>query len=504
MFDAEKLNSTPPTEVADKLQEQRMHSKNSAHRLEWMMSHENTEAISLAQSTYRIRKIKHHQTKRLDTFDQLRNTRFGLFYSNRLKQYAVVRLVVQWLWRNGYPIYVNHISPFFSNASKRRSRRWRPLIKLGEFARKKGTPICKLLDESVIETPEPKVFPSCDQGYIVSPHERYKFPEIYVATIRNGIIYGGSNLIMADGKVICHDLYNFESDYTSEELHGRTLIDPKSNRIRLLLYDEEPERIPSAAAFVDACAPNYAHWLTEVLPRICLFCSDERFKNIPIVVNEGLHKNIMESLLLVSGYEREVILLPIGRALRCDKLYITSVSGYVPFEWRKNRLSGFSHGLFSPMALRLLCKQLNGKSQKAEDQKWPEKIFLRRNSGYRKVINAIDVERVFFSRGYAIVEPEKLSFSQQVALFKNAKTIVSSSGAALANMIFTTQGSKIFILISKHPDTIYWYWQNIACASGKTVNYLFGKISESDLSGIHASFVVDLDDLVLLLSEAEE
>lgn len=382
--------------------------------------------------------------------------------------------------------------------------RWRPIVKLAEYAKSKTIPVYKLADEAAISTPEPKVFPSRDQGFIVSPHDRYKFPEVYVAVVSNGMIYGGSNLVLVDNRVICHDLYDFKNDYTSEELHGLTLIDPKSKRIRWLQHDEEPERIPAAAAFVDACAPNYAHWLTEVLPRLALFCADEQFKNIPIVVNDELHRNIMESLFLVVGPEREVILLPIGRALDCDHLHIVSVSGYVPFEWRKNKPSSCSHGLFSAPAFDILRNHLSGLAKEGNNRVWPEKIFLRRNSKYRNVVNASEIEQLFLSHGYVIVDPERLTFSQQVALFNNAKTIIGPSGAALANIIFAPKNSKVFILISKHPDTIYWYWQNIACVTGKTVNYVLGEIRDSVVSGIHASFIVDLGDLAAIVSEEQE
>jgi capsular polysaccharide biosynthesis protein len=397
------------------------------------------------------------------------------------------------MWRNGYHLYVNFFDAHLFN---RKVKRWRPLTKLREYTKKWEIPTYKLTDAASIETPVPRVFPACDQSYLVSPHDRYEFPEIFVAAINNAVIYGGTNLVLADGEVICHDLYDFKRDYTSEEVHSRTLIDPKSRRIRWLLNDEAPETIPVVATFIDACALNYAHWMTEVLPRVVLFCAEERFKGVPIVVNDGLHKNIMESLFLVVGTEREIITLPIGRALAVSELYVTSVAGYVPFERRTNKLSGHSHGMFSPLAFEILRNHLTALGQKAEEEAWPAKIFLRRNSGIRKISNAAELEKLLIARGYVIVEPEKLTFSQQVQLFSNAKTIIGSSGAALANIVFASQNAKIFILIGKYLDISYWYWQNMACVSGKTVSYVFGKINTSQSIGIHADFMVDLDDLV--------
>jgi capsular polysaccharide biosynthesis protein len=346
----------------------------------------------------------------------------------------------------------------------------------------------------------PKVFPTCDQSYLISPHNNYTFPEIFVATLKNAMVYGGTNLILVDDKVIGHDAYDFERDYTSEELHGRTLIDPRSWRIRWLLHDKVPETIPVAATFVDACASNYAHWLTEVLPRIAMFCAQEQFNAIPIVVNDGLHKNIMESLFLVAGTEREIITLPIGRALQIDMLYLTSVAGYVPFDRRNNKLSDHSHGIFSPTAFDLIRQQITSFTEKLPGCASPEKIYLRRNSGMRKVINSEALENLLVEQGFVIVEPEKLSFIEQVQLFRNTKKIVAATGAALSNAIFCKPGVQIGVLMAKHENMIYGYWSNMLHPLGVSVSYVLGDIIDNSTRGIHADFIIDKNNIYELLN----
>lgn len=467
----------------------------------WMPSKGKEGVVESIQPSPKIRKVEALHTKSHDIVGRLRATWLGRLYISHLKQYVVVQLIAHWIWRTGYPVYVNYIA---SRLFKKKEKRWRPLIKLSEFAKKSGIPIYKLTDAAVVETPEPKVFPTCDQSYLKAPHDRFRFPEIYVATINNAITYGGTNFILADGEVVCHDLYDFERDYTSEELHGRTLIDPKSARIRWLLHDEAPEPIPMAATFVDACAPNYAHWITEVFPRIVLFCADDRFSGVPIVVNDGLHKNIMESLFLVAGEDRAIITLPIGRALAVAELYLTSVAGYVPFERRTNKCSDHSHGLFSPGAFELLRNHLIGIGWDAELAVWPEKIYLRRNSDVRKVENALEIENLLVARGYVIVEPERLSFLEQVRLFSNAKTIFASSGAALANIIFCQPSVKIYIFISKYENTSYWYWQSMACASGKLINYVFGVVTSKNNQEIHANFSISCSEVEGIIERDHE
>lgn len=463
----------------------------------WMPSpHGVGSDLELIQSSSKIRMVGSIQTPPCDPLIKLRSTWLvDRLYTRHLKQYAVVRRLAAWTWGNGHYIYVN----FFSN---KKENRWRKLAKLSDFVKKRKIPTLGLVDSENVETPEPKVFPVSEQSYLASVRERYTFPEIYVATIKNAMTCGGTNLILADGEVVCNDLFDLKRDYTSEELHGRTQINTRTSRIRWLLHDEAPEPIPVAATFVDACALNYAHWMSEVLPRVALFCAEERFKQVPIVVNEGMHQNIMESLLLVAGTEREIITLPIGRALSVDELYLTSVAGYVPFDRRTNKLSGHSHGMFSLRAFEVLRNRLNARAQNAEEEAWPEKIFLRRNSGTRKVTNSVELEKLLIARGYVVVvEPEKLTFTRQIQLFNNAKEIVSSTGAALANAIFCKPGTQIAVLMSKHENMIYRYWSNMLTPIQIKVSYVLGNIVENRDLGIHGNFAVDADNLSDLLED---
>ena len=67
--------------------------------------------------------------------------------------------------------------------------------------------------------------------------------------------------------------------------------------------------------------------------------------------------------------------------------------------------------------------------------------------------------------------------------------------------MFAPSDAKIYILIGKFPDTSYWYWQNIACASGKEINYVFGEVVHGRERGIHSDFMVNLESLALELDQ---
>lgn len=428
-----------------------------------------------------------------DFLVRIKRSWIGHFYQSHLKQYPLVRRPTIWLWRNAYLIYVNHISVYFGS---RTAKRWRPLVKLGDYVKTSNFPTIKVFEAERVDTPVPNVFPFEDQAYLVAPHDHYVFPPVYIAQISDALVYGGSNLVFAHNAVIYHDLYDFERDYTSEELHGRHLIDAKKKRMRLSRHDAVPQKILVAAAFVDACAPNYAHWMTEVLPRIATFCSVEQFAKIPIIVDDGLHRNIMESLAVVVGSGREIITVPVGRAISVDRLYVTSVTGYVPFDRRDAKLTGHSHGLFSPLALDLLKKRVLPIAKKIRMQDWPRKIYLRRTSRGRTIINEFELEKALFDRGYVVITPENLGFLQQVALFKNAEKIVSATGAAIANTIFCKPGGRICILIAKHQNMAYWYWINILSSIGIAADHVLGDIKGDPSKGVHGDFYIDINNLI--------
>ena len=424
-----------------------------------------------------------------------------VMYRRYFKKYSFMRETIREGWKYVYPRYKLFITYLASNADFK----WRNLVALKSYVKMKNLSVHQLMDIEITELDNPKVFPKGDAQYLELRQEQLIYPKIVVAKIREGVSYGATNMVIVDDMVIHHDLFDCNYDRISEELHSRAKINYRKNKIRWLLNHEKSVKITKAAVFVDACAENYAHWLTEVLPRIAIFCLEDRYKNIPIIVNDGLHANILSSLEMVVGGERKVWTLPAGRAAIVDELYVTSVVGYVPFGRRKECLE-HSHGAFSPGSLAVLKNHMLSMCNVVEDNKAgrPQKIFLRRNSDTRAMVNSSEIEELLIEKGFVIIETDKLSFLEQVKLFNNAKQIISPTGAALANAIFCKPKTKIAVLMGKHKDMIYRYWLNILAPLQLDVSYVLGEIVKNRDLGIHGNFFIDLKDVLNLLQEIEE
>lgn len=224
-----------------------------------------------------------------------------------------------------------------------------------------------------------------------------------------------------------------------------------------------------------------------VLPRIAAFCKVERFANVPIIVNDGLHPNIMESLARIVGPDRECIVLPVGRAIQIDRLCVTSVAGYVPFEPRKGAGKRQRRGEFSLHAMNAIRDRMRELCQN-DDAIWPQRIYLRRNSQVRQLTNAQKLSELLVSRDFVVVDPEKLTFIQQAQLFMNAKVVVGATGAAIANALFCQRDSQVAILIAKNEGMAYDYWVNMLSPMGIDVTYILGMGCESN---VHSDFSID-------------
>lgn len=430
-----------------------------------------------------IRRIPCH-SQPVTPVDRAKSLWIGQLYVRRLKRYALVREIVNRCWLLLFPIY-RQVSRRLVRIS--RSPVSMPLVAQSDFVYIQDLQKAVLAAEHEVVTPTPRVYPQVDQYYLKSPHDQYIFPETSVAEIPDALVQGGTNIVVANSFAIHHDLFTRAEDFTSEELHDRMELDIRAGQVLWRVLDPLPEFLEVAANFVDACAPNYAHWLTEVAPRVALFCAKREFDGVPLIVNDGLHPNIMESLFTLAARRHPIVALPLGRSVKVARLYLVSCAGYVPFEPRGRYVIGMSHGKFSRLAFEAVRSACFNNLQ---PRSTPSRIFLRRNSGVRCLINSQEIEVLLISLGFTVVDPEKLSFAMQVQLFREAEVIIGPTGAALANIIFARCSAHIAILISRQEHFIYWYWQNIARASGKSVHYVMGEKIGGDPDNVHADFLV--------------
>jgi hypothetical protein len=89
----------------------------------------------------------------------------------------------------------------------------------------------------------------------------------------------------------------------------------------------------------------------------------------------------------------------------------------------------------------------------------PRAVYFSRarDAKKRAVVNHDELEAFFQTMGVATFEMSKLSFSEQAALAANADLIISPHGAALANLAFAREGTRVLeIFANPYHPRCYW------------------------------------------------
>lgn len=83
------------------------------------------------------------------------------------------------------------------------------------------------------------------------------------------------------------------------------------------------------------------------------------------------------------------------------------------------------------------------------NSEYGEKIYVSRlNIDERRLVNELEIIKIFESYGFKIFFPEKHTPQEQITVFKNARYIAGAAGSAMHNLIFSNPETKVLILAS--------------------------------------------------------
>lgn len=338
----------------------------------------------------------------------------------------------------------------------------------------------------------PEVFcisPAGDRKSL-SPAESYALGPIQLLEISEIKAEAASNIFYKSNFAVIHDYFEVKADYTSEELHRRMQITPKKVWRQVIRPDHH---FDSAALFLDALSSNYAHWLTETLTKIFVFDSIDNSKDVPLVIDNGWHPNMLE-ILDCAICNRVIYQLRKGSHVSVAKGLIMSSCGYVPFEDRPGYTGELSSGSFSLDALNLVRVKLLPYAHESNCKR----VYIKRKSWGRNSLNMKEVEITLKKLGFVSYDPTEMSFKEQLSVFSSADLIYSNSGAALANIVFCKKACKVYVSIPDVEGTSYQYWNKIALSSGAELNYF---LEEPEFMNIHTNFNVNIKRLLRVFGQ---
>jgi capsular polysaccharide biosynthesis protein len=385
-----------------------------------------------------------------------------------------------------------------------------PFVTEDAYAQWAGAPQMILYEAERVEGGAPVVFPQPEPDFYDVTPLGYDFPAVTLTTLRDIVVRGNANILTPPEAILRHQLFNPATEVVPEESSGRLFfIGDRSSGAWKPTDSFDLDDLPEAAVFTDGTSPNYAHWITEVLPRLAAFVRDGAHAGVPLILDTDLHPNIMRSVALVAGADAILYRLARDQQVRVGVLHNVSPTGYVPFRLRPHSLDTVCHGLFGPQALRQAVNQLRRGIGTGPSYKTRPKLFLRRNSTLRHIVNEAEVEEALVARGFVVVEPERLTFDEQVAVYSGAGMIVGATGAAMANLVFCPPDCPTVVMMPKFRHTAYWYWRRMAAAAGAgpVVHVSGEQIDPTEdpyhALAVHADFAVELKDVLDAVDAAD-
>jgi len=419
--------------------------------------------------------------------NKVRKSSFGIFYKKTLKKYIFFRLIFNFIfWRLAY-LSITSLGFLMTKEKSLDKLNLQFKYKIINKIQNQNKFRIKVKTTNLSK-------PDLNNIFKINS----KIHEFKIFSLEKIKIIKNSDLIFSNSKIFHHEFYDFHNDYTSEELHAIAKLNSSKTKIKFLDFKKN-SFYDKGAIFTHSCSSSYFHWLSEVLPRINLFCKLKKYKDFPIFIDEGLHKNILKSLKLVLNKNRKIILVKANTYIHIKRAVYVNPLTYIPFEPR-NFFSGTSspYGLIDQNSSSKLRNTIIKKIKSKKKIKY-KKIYLDREaSTYRSILNYNDVINYYKKKGYKIIRMEKLSFDDQVYIISKADFVAGPTGASLANLLFCKKKAKVTILFPKNYHSLYFLWANLSRFLDLDMNIIACKTKTkfySFFSKMHADYYVDINDL---------
>lgn len=404
------------------------------------------------------KKIKKYVTEtssdfRIESFIKYKLIKNLKIYFNKIKPAAL-----------SYIVAINAAYLYARNKQLRRFYKNNEIIKAHDFCEHFSLPKKMLFKDLEIHLPKT---PGAERVNI-------QIPPIYMCTFSDNLVTGLSHVIFNARKTIFDDDVNFRTDILPE-IHFKKILRIK-NKIKLLFDIRSSKAIQEAGFFCHPCSGNYSHWMLQILPRISLFCNYTD-KNIPIIVDKNIAEgSFNHSLRCVIGAKRKVIFMSKDDVFIIDKLHYISTVARIPWECKRNKLK--KQVWVNPHALKVMISKIDNVFKKIKSKSnfnHNTKLYVKRVSEIRKILNFIKVEALLKNAGFRPICPGGLSFEEQYSNFHIAKEVFLQAGSEAVNCLFCSNLAKIYILIGNDPSGDFGFWRNILFPINQNLKIIVGK-----------------------------
>ena len=319
-------------------------------------------------------------------------------------------------------------------------------------------------------------------------------PQTYIGALKNVTLLPGCKVLLDADGIARHDEMEMAFRVFS---HRPKIWEMELSDGPILRFEHPPffpGVIPAGIHLTGEHEANYFHWVCEILPRFHLYEKMVSEVDMPLLVSDGLNQNLYELINIINSRKRVIKKLNQGIAYRVTHLvYPSDVSRILDVYDRAPNYET----TYLPVGLLKDMVATIKDSIVIIDEDNRKRIFVRRSSNYRKLLNELEVEAFLIKYDFFPVDPGQLSVFEQIKIFSQADIIVGSSGAAITNILWCHNGARILVLHSDHPFKKYPYWDALSRVVGADISYISGPRAHNveRFFQAHDDFNIRVDDL---------
>lgn len=311
--------------------------------------------------------------------------------------------------------------------------------------------------------------------YFQPDHERKFRPRDPVcACFENACVIGADAVVLFEGAVIRDTIHHV--NYWAPE----SLTESFEQGQRVVFKNSMP--LPAVAlsgnffcGFSGAWR-NYAHWMTEGLPRLFAYLDLSReIPDLRLALPHFEPMSFQEQTVALCGIAEERIQrVSPHEILRFERLFCLSV------------IDLFSVPTIVAQTGRRMRERQVGDAKGTS----AERVYVRRSAdGPRTVANFEEIEPILRARNIDIIQSEQLPVADQIARHANARVVVAEHGAGLANVMFCQPGGRVLELFS--PMTVQPAFWSLASICSLEYGFCVGEHESHRPMDWNSSYRID-------------
>ena len=313
---------------------------------------------------------------------------------------------------------------------------------------------------------KPCYFEKCEETI-----EKFISPDIYIAEFHNVFVVGGVGAIFTQTECIYDALARDKEE--RYDVRFSALKYRMGNYVEVM-HSRKSKEIKEAIFLVGFASYNYYHITVEILSRLKYVDSLEKYRYLPILIDEVVMEmpQIKQLLSRINTFNHPVILVG-DMGIKVERLIYPSMNTWMPINVKHAEMAKNSDYQIAETAvynIRECAKEIFSPSNHL-------KLFIsRKNLKNVRLENEEEIRGIFERNGYEVIFPENMTYEEQVAYFSEAKIVVCATGAVLTNIIYCMPNTIIGCII---PEEYHFY---LYSTIGKLLNlrniYLDAEVTE--------------------------